>query len=83
MAGQNLTLPSVALRSHNLMIMGSGQGSISTADIAAEIPAIMTELVAGTLTIDALPVPLRSVESAWAASNSAGQRLVFITERAR
>jgi NADPH:quinone reductase-like Zn-dependent oxidoreductase len=78
MAGPEFALPSVALRSHNLIVMGSGQGSVSTADIAAEIPSIMTELVAGTLTIDALPIPLRSVESAWAAPESANQRLVFV-----
>jgi NADPH:quinone reductase-like Zn-dependent oxidoreductase len=77
MSGRDLTLPSAALRSHNLAIMGSGQGSIATADIAAEIPAIMTELAAGTVTIETLPVPLRDVESTWNAP-ATGQRIVYL-----
>jgi NADPH:quinone reductase-like Zn-dependent oxidoreductase len=81
MGGGDLTLPSVALRSHNLTLMGSGQGSIPTATIAAEIPAIMAELAAGTVTVDALAVPLQDVQSAWNAPSTGGQRIVFIPAR--
>jgi NADPH:quinone reductase-like Zn-dependent oxidoreductase len=78
MGGPALSLSSVALRSNNLTIMGSGQGSIPTAVIAAEIPAIMTELAAGTVTVDAMALPLADVESAWNSPSTAGQRVVFI-----
>jgi NADPH:quinone reductase-like Zn-dependent oxidoreductase len=80
MGGPGLTLPSVALRAHNLTVMGSGQGSIPTATIAAEIPAIVAALAAGTVTVDALALPLAEVQSAWNAP-ATGQRLVFIPAR--
>ena len=78
LAGPSITLPSAALRSRNLVIMGSGQGSLSPASIAAELPAIIAELASGTLTTDALPLPLREVETAWESPASHERRVVFI-----
>lgn len=78
MAGPSLALPSVALRSHNLMIMGSGQGSLSQASMIAELPAIIAEFASGTLTVDALPLPLRDVETVWNSPASHDHRVVFI-----
>jgi len=77
-AGQDIQLPSAALRAHNLTVLGSGQGALATATIAGEIPAIMAELAAGTLNVDALPVPLSEVEATWNAPQSHVQRVVFI-----
>jgi NADPH:quinone reductase-like Zn-dependent oxidoreductase len=76
-AGPDITLPSAALRAANLRIMGSGQGSVTTAEIVAQLPALAAEITAGTLTINAAPLPLSQVESAWNASTEAGQRVVF------
>jgi hypothetical protein len=43
-----------------------------------DIPALATEITAGTLTIDAVPLPLSDVEGAWNAPTAAGQRVVFV-----
>jgi NADPH:quinone reductase-like Zn-dependent oxidoreductase len=62
-AGPDLTLPSAVLRAAAVQVMGSGQGSVRTADIVAELPALVDLLPA--LTIDPDPRPLRTVEQAW------------------
>lgn len=77
MAGPEITLPSAALRSRNPVIMGSGQGSVSSASMIAELPAIIAELASGTLTVDSLPLPLRDVETAWDSQASHDHRVVF------
>ena len=76
-AGPDIALPSAALRAANLRIMGSGQGSVATAEIVAQLPALAAEITAGTLTVNAAPLPLSQVESAWNASSEPGQRVVF------
>jgi NADPH:quinone reductase-like Zn-dependent oxidoreductase len=76
-AGPDLALPSAALRAANLRVMGSGQGSVSTAAIVAELPALAAELTAGTFTVDAAAVPLSDVEAIWNAPAAAGRRIVF------
>ncbi len=75
--GGSLDLPSGALRAHNLTITGSGQGSLSRADFAAELPQLIAELSAGRIAVDAVPVPLREVESTWDAPVSREHRVVF------
>ncbi len=77
-AGPAISLPSVALRSTNIRILGSGQGSIPVAGIVAELPALVAEIAAGTFTVNAVRVPLARVESAWNAPAPRGQRLVFV-----
>lgn len=75
--GGSLDLPSGALRAHNLTITGSGQGSLTRADFAAELPQLIAELSAGHIAVDAIPVPLREVESTWDAPMSYQHRVVF------
>jgi hypothetical protein len=77
-AGPDITLPSAALRAANLRITGSGQGSVTTDEIVAQLPALAAEITAGTLTVDAVPLPLSEVEAAWNAPTAAGQRVVFV-----
>jgi NADPH:quinone reductase-like Zn-dependent oxidoreductase len=77
MGGPESSVPSVALRSHNLTILGSGQGSVSTAEFVKEIAALIDEIAAGALTIDALPVPLSDVEATWNSPVSRTRRVVF------
>lgn len=77
MGGAEASVPSVALRSHNLTILGSGQGAVSTADFVKEIAALIDEIAAGALTIDALPVPLSDVETVWNSPESRAHRVVF------
>lgn len=77
-AGANISLPSAALRSSNLNILGSGQGSVATRRLLAELPSLVNEIATGTLTVDPLPIPLAQVESAWNAPIAPGKRLVFL-----
>jgi NADPH:quinone reductase-like Zn-dependent oxidoreductase len=76
-AGPDLALPSAALRAANLRIMGSGQGSVGTAAIVAELPALAAEITAGTLSVNASARPLSEVEEVWNAPPAAGRRIVF------
>jgi NADPH:quinone reductase-like Zn-dependent oxidoreductase len=72
-AGRTIELPSAALRAARLQLVGSGQGSVPTQDIVAELHALVKEI--GTFRIDARAVPLQDVESAWRDTGST-QRLV-------
>jgi hypothetical protein len=78
MAGATITLPSAALRAANLQLLGSGQGSLTTAAIVAELPALADRITMGTFAVDPVPTPLSEVESAWEATTAPGQRIVFV-----
>lgn len=77
-AGPDITLPSAALRSANLRVMGSGQGSVSAAGILEELPALVAQITAGAFTVDAQPVRLTDVDRAWTAPAGAGGRVVIV-----
>jgi NADPH:quinone reductase-like Zn-dependent oxidoreductase len=79
MAGATITLPSAALRAANLQLLGSGQGSVTTAGIVEELPELAAQITAGTFTVDPVRVALSDIESAWNASTAPGQRIVFTT----
>lgn len=64
-AGRTASLPSAALRAARLQLVGSGQGSVPTRDIVAELPALAAEVGRGTFSIDTRTVPLEDVEAAW------------------
>jgi NADPH:quinone reductase-like Zn-dependent oxidoreductase len=76
-AGPTATIPSAALRAARLQIVGSGQGSVSTRQILAELPALAQQITTGTFNIDARPTPLTGVEQAWADAARAAQRIVM------
>jgi NADPH:quinone reductase-like Zn-dependent oxidoreductase len=76
-AGPTAAIPSAALRAARLQIVGSGQGSVSTREILAELPALAQEITAGSFEIDARPTPLTAVEQAWADAAGPGQRIVI------
>jgi hypothetical protein len=75
-AGPTAAIPSAALHALPLQIVGSGQGSVSTAGILAELPALADEITSGALRIDARAVPLADVTSAWKDTDSA-ERIVL------
>jgi NADPH:quinone reductase-like Zn-dependent oxidoreductase len=77
-AGPVAPIPSAALRSTRLQIVGSGQGSVSPREIRAELPQLAAEISKGTLTIDAHAVPLADVERAWA--DKTRQRIVLVPQ---
>jgi len=78
MAGREITFPSYLLRAANLRVMGSGQGSVTAAGIVAELPGLAALVGSGELAVDALPVPLADVESAWTMTTRPGQRVVLV-----
>ena len=52
-AGPTIELPSVALRSANFRLQGSGQGSVSPRAYLAELPSLVDEITAGTIAVRA------------------------------
>jgi NADPH:quinone reductase-like Zn-dependent oxidoreductase len=76
-AGSIASIPSAALRAARLLIVGSGQGSVSTREILAELPALAQEITNGAFDIDARPTPLTEVEQAWADAAHTTQRIVL------
>jgi NADPH:quinone reductase-like Zn-dependent oxidoreductase len=77
-AGPTLELPSVALRSTNLRVQGSGQGSVAPRDYLAELPALVAEIDAGAITVTPRPVPLADVRAAWSRPDLPGERTVLV-----
>ena len=69
-AGPTAAIRSAALRALPSQIVGSGQRSVSTAEILAELPALVAEIGCGALRIDAQPTPT-DVTSAWQGDSDA------------
>jgi NADPH:quinone reductase-like Zn-dependent oxidoreductase len=76
--GPTMELPSALLRSSNLRLMGSGQGSVAPRAILQELPSLVDAIVAGRVPVDAVRVPLAQVETAWNAPVPAGKRVVLV-----
>ena len=53
------------------------QGSVATAATIAHLPTLAAEITAGTLTVNAAPLPLSQVEIAWNAPTEPGRRIVI------
>jgi hypothetical protein len=64
-AGPTAAIPSAALRAARLQIVGSGQGSVPTAELAAELPELARQIAGGAIVAPARAVPLAEVEQAW------------------
>jgi NADPH:quinone reductase-like Zn-dependent oxidoreductase len=78
MAGPMIELPSVALRSANLRILGSGQGALSPGAYVAELPSLVDEIGTGTITVRTNSVPLAKVEAIWTQPSPPGERTVLV-----
>jgi NADPH:quinone reductase-like Zn-dependent oxidoreductase len=77
MAGTSISLPSAALRSRDLRLVGSGQGSVPGRTLLGLLPELMAAFADGTLAVETTPAPLRDVEALWDASGDDGRRIVF------
>ncbi|MET7464023.1 zinc-binding alcohol dehydrogenase family protein [Nonomuraea sp. NPDC005501] len=75
-AGQSAPIPSVALRSARLQIVGSGIGSVPARDFLAELPELASAVAAGAIDVRARAVPLAQVTQAWTAETD--DRVVFV-----
>lgn len=77
LSGGNITLPSAALRSSALVLMGSGIGSIPLEGLAAAINGVLQTASGGKLKIETEAVPLAKVEETWN-KVSGKSRIVFV-----
>jgi len=77
-AGPTIELPSVALRSANFRLQGSGQGSVAGQAYLAELPSLAAEITAGTIAVKAPAVPLADVEQVWSRAEVPGERTVLV-----
>jgi NADPH:quinone reductase-like Zn-dependent oxidoreductase len=77
-AGPDAPIPSAALRSARLQIVGSGIGSVPGADFVAELPKLAEAVAAGEFDVRARAVPLAEVEQAWAAAAGTADRIVLV-----
>jgi len=77
-AGGAIELPSVALRSANLRVLGTGQGAVSGPAYLAELPSLVAEIDSGAIAVTANTVPLADVETAWTRAAPPGERTVLV-----
>ncbi|HUN38270.1 MAG TPA: zinc-binding alcohol dehydrogenase family protein [Trebonia sp.] len=76
-AGLAAPIPSAALRAAQLQMIGSGQGSVASSAILAELPGLAREISKGTFCIDVQAVSLADVERAWTDGAEARHRIVI------
>ena len=77
-AGPTAAIPSAALRSARLQIVGSGIGSVPGRDFIKELPKMAAAVADGAFDIRARAVPLAQVEQAWTATAGTPDRIVFV-----
>jgi NADPH:quinone reductase-like Zn-dependent oxidoreductase len=77
-AGPEAAVPSAALRSARLSIVGSGIGSVPGRDFVEELPAIAEAVAGGGFDVRARAVPLRDVERSWPTDPATPDRIVLV-----
>lgn len=77
-AGPDALIPSAALRSARLQIVGSGQGSVGTREILAELPEMARAITDGAFVFDTEVLPLARAEEAWTAAPDSSTRIVLV-----
>jgi NADPH:quinone reductase-like Zn-dependent oxidoreductase len=75
-AGPDAAIPSAALRSARLQIVGSGIGSVPGRDFLTELPELVSAITSGSFDVRARAVALADVASAWTASTR--DRIVLV-----
>jgi NADPH:quinone reductase-like Zn-dependent oxidoreductase len=76
--GLESAIPSAALRSARLQVVGSGIGSVPGRHFITELPRIARAVAAGRFDVRARAVPLADVEQAWTEAGSTRDRLVIV-----
>jgi hypothetical protein len=66
------------LRSTNVRVMGSGQGSVASQPMIAELPNLIKEILSRRIPVEVVRVALADVERACNSPVAAGQRVVLI-----
>jgi NADPH:quinone reductase-like Zn-dependent oxidoreductase len=78
-SGSNVTLPSAALRSSAIQLMGSGIGSLSMGGLLKSTEELMQAAIPGRFQIATNAFPLSEVENAWPMTNSAARTVFHIS----
>jgi NADPH:quinone reductase-like Zn-dependent oxidoreductase len=78
MAGPTIELPSIALRSANLHLLGNGQGAVSTSTYLEELPALAAAIDRHDIDVTAHPTRLADIETTWTAAEPPGTRTVIV-----
>ena len=71
-------LPSVALRSANFRLQGTGQGAVSPSVYLSELPFLVDEINEGAIAVTTNTRPLADVEKIWNLTDVPGQRTVLV-----
>jgi NADPH:quinone reductase-like Zn-dependent oxidoreductase len=79
-SGGDIVLPSAALRSSALVLMGSGIGSIPPQGLVGAIGGVLQAVAPGGLKIETKVVPLADVEETWN-KDSGNSRVVFAVKQ--
>lgn len=79
--GGNIVLPSAALRSSALVLMGSSIGSIPLKGLVGAISGVLQAVVPGKLKIATKVVPLAEVEDTWNKDSGGNSRVVFVVRQ--
>jgi NADPH:quinone reductase-like Zn-dependent oxidoreductase len=77
-AGPDAPVPSSALRSARMTIVGSGIGSVPGRDWIKEIPKLAAAAAKGAFDVRARAIPLADVEQAWTDTARTTDRLVLV-----
>jgi NADPH:quinone reductase-like Zn-dependent oxidoreductase len=76
--GLEAPIPSAALRSARLQIVGSGVGSVPRRDFVKELPELAAAVAKGAFDVRARAVPLSQVTQAWADAAPTADRVVLV-----
>jgi NADPH:quinone reductase-like Zn-dependent oxidoreductase len=77
-AGPTIELPSVALRSADFRLQGTGQGAVSPEVYLAELPSLVDEIDAGAIAVNARTARLAEVKRIWTQTDGPGMRTVLV-----
>jgi NADPH:quinone reductase-like Zn-dependent oxidoreductase len=76
-SGDDVRLPSAALRSSAILLMGSGINSIPFSSLLSAINSVLQSVIPANLQINTRSVPLSDIEKTWNA-NFGKSRVVFV-----
>ncbi|MET8162261.1 zinc-binding alcohol dehydrogenase family protein [Sphaerisporangium sp. NPDC005289] len=77
-AGPTAPIPSAALRSARLNIVGSGIGSVPGRDFIKELPKLASAIAGGAFDVRVRTLPLADVEQAWTDAATTRDRIVLV-----
>lgn len=81
-AGQVSAIPSAALRATRLQLVGSGQGSVPTQDIVADLADLAAAVDGNAFPVGVRSLSLVDIERAWSEAASSSDRIVITPKSA-